>query len=48
MKEIPIVVPPIEEQIKAIEHVKTQSMKIANRLINKKTKSKNSKNTNLL
>jgi type I restriction enzyme S subunit len=37
MKEIPIVVPPIEEQIKAIEHLKTQSMKIANAIDQQQT-----------
>lgn len=37
MKEIPIVVPPIKEQIKAIEHIKTQSKKIANAISQQKT-----------
>lgn len=37
MKEIPIVVPPLEEQIKAIEHVKTQSKKIANAISQQQT-----------
>lgn len=37
MKEIPIVVPPVQEQIKAIEHVKTQSKKIANAISQQQT-----------
>lgn len=37
MKEIPIVVPPVQEQIKIIEHVKTQSKKIANAISQQQT-----------
>lgn len=36
MKQIPIVVPPVQEQIKAIEHIKTQSKKIANAISQQK------------
>lgn len=36
MKEIPIVVPPVQEQIKSIEHIKTQSKKIANAISQQK------------